>query len=63
LQICQSNKNIRNILIKDRAVVGCLGIERDPVEMSAMSIKTGSVSYTAPEIFGEDDYNEKIDIW
>ena len=48
---------------KSNIVLGCLGLERDTVEMVALGFKNESLSYMAPEILDEDDYTEKIDIW
>ena len=48
---------------KSNVLLGCLGLEREPVEMIALGLKNGSLNYIAPEILDDDDYTEKIDIW
>lgn len=50
-------------MLKSGAVLGCLGIERDPIEMCAISFKNGGLSYLAPEILDENEYSGKADIW
>ena len=32
----------------------------EPIKMMT---KTGTVAFSAPEIFNQNEYNEKVDIW
>lgn len=39
------------------------GKKPDDGEHLKMMTKTGTVAFSAPEIFKDNDYNEKVDIW
>ena len=37
--------------------------KKHALEQFKMMTKTGTVAFSAPEIFTQKDYNEKVDIW
>ena len=37
--------------------------QKDSLEKKKMMTKTGTVAFSAPEIFLQNEYDEKVDVW